>query len=155
MWASTRCERVSPPIGNCAKLAPRSRYFATQPIALEKLTPNRCAAARQLMPSSRTAETTCLRMYYRWGPHPAPPPISAHPRIDISSALAIWPLGATWPETALVREPLNLPVVGAIVVEVAESFLFGARFSGGDKTGDSADQEDSEAMGRHCRFFQS
>ena len=36
----------------------------------EKLTPNRCAAARQLMPSSRTAETTRLRKSTDKGPIP-------------------------------------------------------------------------------------
>ena len=43
------------------RVAARSRNAATQRIALAKLTPNRRAAARQLMPSLRTAETTRLR----------------------------------------------------------------------------------------------
>ena len=49
-----------PPIGNRAKL-PRSRSAAIHRIGLAKLTPNRRAAARQLMPSSPTAATTRLR----------------------------------------------------------------------------------------------
>src|SRR5208282_2114264 len=57
------------PIGNGAQL-PRSRRAATHRIALAKLTPNRFAAARQLMPSSRTAETTRLRKSTDNGPIP-------------------------------------------------------------------------------------
>ena len=62
-----RFERVSPPIGNGAQL-PRSCSAATHRIALAKLTPNRRAAARQLMPSSRTAATTRFRKSTDNGP---------------------------------------------------------------------------------------
>src|SRR5208282_5329460 len=55
--------------GNRAQL-PRSCNAATHRIALAKLTPNRRAAARQLMPSSRTAQTTRLRKSTDKGPIP-------------------------------------------------------------------------------------
>jgi hypothetical protein len=61
--------RWSPPIGNGAQ-SPRSRNAAIQRIALEKLTPNRRAAARQLMPCSVTAQTTLSRKSRDKGPIP-------------------------------------------------------------------------------------
>src|SRR3954451_5405153 len=64
-----RRERVSPPMGNGAQL-PRWRRAATHRIALAKLTPNRFADARQLMPSSPTATTTGARKSTDKGPIP-------------------------------------------------------------------------------------
>jgi hypothetical protein len=98
--ASTRPDRRSPPIGNGAQL-PRSRRAATHRIALAKLTPNRFAAARQLMPSSRTAETTRLRKFTDNGPISRRPD-SAHFKNQISKPLGI-PADSTRPETPLER----------------------------------------------------
>ena len=83
VWASTRCERVSPPHRQrrvAAALAQR-RHPTRR---MEELTPNRCAAARQLMPSSRTAETTRLRKSTDKGPFRAASN-SAHPKIIASA----------------------------------------------------------------------
>ena len=64
-----------------------------------KLTPNRRADPRQLMPSSQTAETTRLRKSPDKGPIPRRLQFGA-PRVRIFSALGT-PTNATRPETAL------------------------------------------------------
>ena len=55
------------------RVVPRSRNAAIHRIALAKLTPNRRAVARQLMPCSEIAETTLLRKSKDNGPIPRRP----------------------------------------------------------------------------------
>src|SRR3954452_23590972 len=104
-----RRERVSPPMGNGAQL-PRWRKAATHRIALAKLTPNRFAAARQLMPSSPTAATTRARKSTDKGPIPRRLRFGAPQESDFHR-MGIAP-DSTWPGTALASGALKGYMLG-------------------------------------------
>ena len=124
-WASTRCERVSPPIGNGA-YACRPRNAATQRIAgpLQKLTPNRCAAARQLMPSSRTAETTRLRKSTTRAPSRAASDSRNPLRITFPACWEHRTI-STWLETALAANRVSVEAKLAGANEPTNSVISG------------------------------